>query len=123
MKIVFLAGPYRGRGEPGEIARNIEQSARFQLALARANVVAYSPNIHDTQWEIIRKESLEAAKTLKQFTEMVLRDLATALVVMPGWETSVGTKVEIDFAKKKGIPIFYLRSENDFGGLEEWYHI
>ena len=87
MNIVFLAGPYRGKGEPGEIARNIEQSARFQAALARAGVVAYSPNIHDSQWEVIRKERSEAAKTLKQFTEMVLRDLATALAVMPGWET------------------------------------
>jgi nucleoside 2-deoxyribosyltransferase len=121
MKIVFLAGPYRGKGEQGEIERNITQSARFQAILARAGIVAYSPNVHDAHWETLNGGSVVAARTLKEFSEMVLEKLAEALAVMPKWEDSRGTLVEIALAKERGIPIFYLKDENDLGGLKEWY--
>ncbi len=107
MKIVFLAGPYRGRGEPGEIERNIAQSAKFQAALAHAEMVAYSPNIHDAHWETLNGGSEAAAKTLRAFTEWVFAECVTALAVMPGWETSTGTQKEIASARERGIPIFF----------------
>lgn len=121
MKLVFIAGPYRGKGEPGEIEKNIAQSARFQSALAHAGIVAYSPNIHDAHWETLNGGSEQAARTLKEFTEWVLDEVATALVVMPGWETSAGTKVEIDTATRRDIPIFYLKDETDLALLKAWY--
>lgn len=121
MKLVFVAGPYRGEGKPGEIERNIAQSARFQAALAHAGVVAYSPNIHDAHWETLNGGGEEAARTLKVFTEWVLAEAVSALAVMPEWETSAGTKVEIATATKRGIPIFYLKDETDLTELLTWY--
>lgn len=121
MKIVFIAGPYRGAGGPGEIERNLVQSACYQAALAHAGIVAYSPNLHDAHWETLNGSSDQAARKLKEFSEMVLNELAAALAVMPGWETSKGTRVEIKTAQERKIPVFYLKTEQDFGGLQEWY--
>jgi hypothetical protein len=121
MKIVFLAGPYRGQGKPGEIEGNLKQSARFQSILAHAGIVAYSPNLHDAHWETLNGGSEKAARTLKVFSEMVLEGIADALAVMPGWETSKGTRVEIALSQKRGIPVFFLKNDHDLGGLLEWY--
>lgn len=121
MKLVFVAGPYRGEGKLGEIERNIAQSARFQSALAHAGIVAYSPNIHDAHWETLNGGNERAARTLKVFTEWVLAERADALAVMPGWETSAGTKVEIATSTERGIPIFYLKDEADLAELLAWY--
>lgn len=121
MKLVFLAGPYRGDRRPETIAENVAQARRFQTALAEAGIVAYSPNVHDAGYEAL--SSLSAKQTLKQFTEWVLEHVAEALVVMPGWETSVGTQEEIAFAETKGLPIFYLKDETDLGDLKKWYEV
>lgn len=115
-----MAGPYRGRGEPGEIEKNIIRSAQFQAALAHAGIVAYSPNIHDAHWETLNGGSEAAAQTLKRFTEMVLSELADALIVMPEWETSAGTKVEIATAEQRGIPVFYPNSPEDLAEIIKW---
>lgn len=120
MKIVFIAGAYRGDRQPETIERNTAMARRYQKALAEAGIVAYSPNVHDVYWEEL--ETSQNQTTLQQFTTAVLERLADALVVMPGWEASAGTKVEIEFATKKGLPIFFLKDETDLSELKSWYN-
>jgi hypothetical protein len=43
-----------------------------------------------------------------------------ALAVLPGWETSNGTKMEIDNAAKKAIPVFYLEKDGVILDIIEW---
>jgi hypothetical protein len=44
-------------------------------------------------------------------TEMLNR--CEALAVLPNWELSSGTKAEIEEAKAKSLPIFYLSNSNE----------
>ena len=50
MKIVFVAGPYRGDGSKDAVRKNLARSKIFQKELAYAGIAAYSPNIHDAHW-------------------------------------------------------------------------
>jgi hypothetical protein len=45
---------------------------------------------------------------------------ANAILAIPGWETSRGARAEIEFAKSKGIPIFYPRSPDDLQKIISW---
>lgn len=122
MKIVFIAGPYRGDRKPETIEKNIATARVYQRALAEAGITAYSPNVHDAYWEELSARPKSGQRTLKMFTDHMLRQVADALVVMPGWETSAGTQVEIAWAKEKGMPTFFLRSPEDLDELKAWYN-
>ncbi len=43
-----------------------------------------------------------------------------ALAVLPGWETSGGTKIEIENATKRAIPIFYLDKNESIKEIIDW---
>lgn len=122
MKIVFIAGPYRGDRKPETIEQNIATARVYQRALAEAGITAYSPNVHDAYWEELTPRPEAGQATLKQFTDIVLERLADALAVMPGWETSAGTQAEIAWAKEKGMPIFFLESPESLDALKAWYN-
>ncbi len=106
--------------QPETIGRHVEQAKRFQIALAEAGIAAYTPNLHDITYEKLSSETVR--RTLKVFSEWVLAERADALAVMPGWENSAGTKVEIDSATRRHIPIFYLSAEVDLTELKSWYN-
>lgn len=118
MKIVFVAGPYRGDGSASAIKKNIARSQVFQRALAEAGIAAYSPNIHDAHWD--KLDTVEARKSLKKVSPFILKEIASALVVMPGWESSKGTLEEIAIAKKRNIPIFFPKDATDLVAIKKW---
>ncbi len=122
MKIVFIAGPYRGDRTPETIEKNIATARVYQRALAEAGMVAYSPNVHDAYWEELSPRPLSGQAALKQFTDIVLERLADALAIMPGWETSTGTQAEIAWAREHGVPMFFLKSPDDLDALKAWYN-
>lgn len=111
--IIYLAAPY-SHIEP--LVREFRFNAACLAAakLIDRGIVVYSPISHshpiaqtgriDGSWATWGKQCL------------ALLDVCTYLLVLmlPGWEKSVGLKAEIDFCNAKGVPVLF----TGFDGLD-----
>ncbi len=101
MKVVYVAGPYRGKGQ-WDIEQNIRRAEHVALgvwATGKAAAICvhamcrfYEGALDD--YEIWLKGDLEIMKR------------CDAVLLVDGWEDSSGTLVEIELANKLGIPVF-----------------
>ena len=117
MKIVFIAGPYFGNGDKSKIQENIRNAERFQIALANAGIGFFCPHNNTEHFELKAVASEDFYRLLDM--EFLARN-DDAVMAIPGWETSSGAKAEIEFAKSRGLPIFYPQSPDDLGKIIEW---
>lgn len=99
MKIVYVAGPYRGKTE-SDVVRNIRNAEAVAIRIWQAGHIALCPHkntalfgglCHDGVW-------------LKGDLEMLKR--CDELVLVDGWPGSPGTLQEVDIAVENNIPIF-----------------
>lgn len=116
-KIIFVAGPVRGDGTREAKEKNIEIAKKYIQILINNNIPYYSPHLN------IDQEILSLGDEASQFAwdmnaEFLLR--SDALAVLPGWESSSGTKMEIENATKKSLPIFYLEKEGVVQEILAW---
>ena len=102
--IVYLAGPIRPKN--GQTLRgNVDAAKAIALELWRAGYAVICPHANsDLPVELADKEC-EPSVWLNGDLEIVAR--CDAVIVLPGWETSFGTKGEIKFAKEHWIPVYY----------------
>jgi len=117
MKIVFIAGPYFGDGRPEAIQANIARAETYQVALANLGIGFFCPHNHTHRFEIKAKQGEGFYRTLDM---TFIERTANAILAIPGWETSNGARAEIEFAKRKGLPIFYPKSPDDLSEVIAW---
>lgn len=113
MKIIFIAGPFRGDGRKETKEKNIEVARQFVHKFIKNKIPFYSPHLNIDQ-EIASLGITESVLAFDLNTEMLNR--CEALAVLPNWEQSSGTIAEVDEAKAKLLPIFYL---SDSGAMQE----
>lgn len=101
--VVYIAGPYRARTRQG-VELNIQTARAVALLACRkgwsplcphsntGHLDALDPSIGDEFW-------------LASTMELLRR--ADAVVLVPGWEKSQGTRDEITEAQLRGIPVYY----------------
>lgn len=115
MKIIFIAGPFRGDGSVETKKRNIEVARKFVHLFIRNSIPFYSPHLNIDQEAInVPNEDL----SLDLNAEILKR--CDALAVLPGWENSQGTKNEIIHAKEHSMPTFYLSEEDSVEKIKKW---
>jgi nucleoside 2-deoxyribosyltransferase len=107
MKLVYVAGPFRGP-DHWAIAENIRNAERVALKVWRMGAAALCPHANTAHFQNAAPDEV----WLKGDLEMLAR--CDALVLVPDWERSVGTRAEVEFAQSRGIPVF------DLLGLAEW---
>ena len=102
--IIYLAGPIRPKN--GQTLRgNVEAAKTVALELWRGGYAVICPHANtDLPTELADKEC-EQSVWLNGDLEMVTR--CDAMVVLPGWEASAGTKGEIQYAEARKIPVHY----------------
>ena len=110
MKIVYIAGPYYGDGRRETIEKNIREAEKYQIALANHRIGFFCSHNHTEHFQ-------EKAKAPEDFYYdldfHILKNIADAILAIPGWENSKGARKEIDWAKENGLPIFYPKSPED----------
>ncbi len=112
-----MAGPFRGDGSKEAKEKNIEVARRFAHVFIDNNIPYYSPHLNiDQEMTFLEIDKSELAWNLNG--EFLLR--CDALAVLPGWETSDGTKIEIKNAVKRSLPIFYLDKEGVIIEIIDW---
>ena len=117
MKIIFIAGPYSGDGDRGEIERNIRQAEACQIALANAQVAFFCPHNHTEHFE---EKAAAPEEFYKQMDMEILRRACDAVLAIPGWENSSGAVAEVEWAQANGRKVFFGKSHEDLEEVIRW---
>lgn len=116
MKIVFLAGPFRGDGSKEVKLSNVETARQWVHKLIEEEIPYYSPHLN------VGQETLNYGSAKDEFATNVhnlILDQAEILAVLPGYQKSSGTLAEISSAESKGIPVVYLDKPDAIDKLKE----
>jgi hypothetical protein len=102
IKLVYVAGRYRGK-TPSNVALNIAAAQHVGLLVAQSGAMPViphkntegfehlDPSIHDEFW-------LEGTLAIMRKCD--------AVVLVPGWEQSSGTRGEVAESQRLGIPVY-----------------
>jgi hypothetical protein len=108
MKMVFVAGPYRGANE-WEVTQNIRRAEALALELWRVGLAVICPHKNTAYFGGADRDDIWLAGGL----EMVRR--SDAVVCTPDWEKSIGARSEVALAEELGIPVF-----NNIQEVQKW---
>lgn len=99
MKVVYIAGKYCGP-TPWDVQKNIALAAAVAAQVWEIGLVALCPHTNSAH--------MEGAATDEQFLAGTLELMrrCDAVILVPGWSTSAGTKAEIAEAMRLGLPVF-----------------
>lgn len=106
MKVIYIAGKYRGP-TPWTVEQNIRAAEEVAARVWALGMVALCPHANSRHMEGVTTDENFLAGTL----ELLRR--CDAVVLVPGWEKSSGTRAEIEEARHLGKPVFGLESGDD----------
>jgi nucleoside 2-deoxyribosyltransferase len=108
MKVVYVAGPFRGK-DHFEIHTNICNAEALALKVWRLGAVAICPHLNTAHFQNAAPDDVWLVGDL----ELLRR--CDAVIMTADWQRSQGAVSEHEFAKHHGIPVFYT-----IYGLEDW---
>jgi hypothetical protein len=99
LRLLYLAGPFTAGGVQ-QMPENVERARAVALELWRMGAAVLSPHLNHGGFfgQIPEPLALDAC------LEMVGR--CDALVILPGWWLSTGTRLEMERARRLGLSIF-----------------
>jgi hypothetical protein len=110
LRRVYVAGSITPRGNhshPGiEFMSNIRKGIRASVDVIQKGYAVFCPFL-DYQYLLVLEddETLEPSHFYE--SSMAYLEVSDAVLVLPGWENSSGTKAEIERARLLKIPIFF----------------
>lgn len=99
-KVIYVAGPFRGP-DHFAIAENIRRAERLALAVWRLGAAALCPHANTAHFQDAAPDDVWLSGDL----ELLRR--CDAMIVTDDWTRSSGARAEVDYAKERGIPVFY----------------
>jgi hypothetical protein len=99
MKVIYIAGPFRGVNT-WEVEQNVRRAESVAFAVALTGAMPLCPHTNTRFFN----GTITAEFWLRGTLELLRR--ADAVVLVAGWEKSIGTRAEIVEADKIGIPVF-----------------
>lgn len=99
MKLVYVAGPFRGPSS-WDIECNIRRAEALALEVWRLGAAALCPHCNTRFFQGAADDKV----WLEGDLEMLRR--CDALIVTPDWSRSSGARAEVKFAYEHGIPCF-----------------
>lgn len=101
--LVYVSGPYTAKSHD-EISANINAARDVAIKLWEMGHTVICPHLNTAHFET------DCKATYEQYMagDFVLLAVCDAIVVLPGYDNSRGTKMEIDYAAELGIPTYYL---------------
>jgi hypothetical protein len=108
MKVVYVAGPYRGANN-WEIENNIRRAEALALVVWQLGAAAICPHANTRFFQGTASDETWLLGDL----EILKR--CDAVLLTPDWVASAGARAEYEFAKERGIPRF-----ENVKDLEKW---
>lgn len=99
VKVVYVAGPYRAR-TVWKVAKNIFQAKMMGLRVAKLGAMPFVPHANTAFYDGELPDRFWLEGTLEVLSR------CDALLLMPKWRKSSGTKAEVKLARNLGIPVF-----------------
>lgn len=106
MKVVYVAGKYRGPNA-WAVEGNIRHASQFAAQVWSFGIAALCPHTNSAHMEGIADDAMFLAGTL----EMMRR--CDAVLLIPGWQDSAGARAEAAEADRLGIPVFVAETPHD----------
>ena len=103
MKLAYTAGPYRAKTLNGVI-ENIRLAESVAVDLWRLGYAVICPHKNTA---LLDGTLGEDDSHIWLEGDLVMLERCDCIVMIPGWEMSEGAKPELNFARAKGIPVFY----------------
>lgn len=100
MKVVYIAGPFRGKNH-WEIEQNIRRAEALALAVWRAGFAALCPHCNTRFFDGAAQDEVWLTGDL----EMLRR--CDAVLMTPDWTISAGAKAEREEAIAEGIAVYH----------------
>lgn len=97
-RVVYLAGPYRG-----DVAGNVSRIRGVAIKLWKAGFVVLCPHLNSGGLE---NEVDEEGILMVGALELMKRCDGVVVEKGGGWEKSAGTLLEMEVARKNGIPVW-----------------
>lgn len=116
-KLYYLASPYSHKN-PSIRKQRAEDVTSAAVSLLRQGVFTFAPIAYNEPWE---KHNLPGDWTFwcdfdKAFIARC--DGGIIVLMLDGWENSVGVSAEVEYAKSLNLPIYYATKEQiDSGDL------
>ncbi len=108
MKVVYVAGPYRGP-DNWVIENNIRRAEALSLEVWRLGAAAICPHCNTRFFQGAAPDDVWLDG------DLAILEKCDAILMTPDWERSSGARAEHDFAAARGIAIFY-----DLDTLRAW---
>ena len=121
MKIIYIAGPYIGDGTRESVEKNIREAEKYQLALANKKIGFFCSHNH-TEHFTTGKGCTSSEDFFYELDFYFLKNIADAVLALPGWEKSNGAKKEVEWAIGNDIPVFYPEHPEDIEKIIIWYN-
>lgn len=102
MRIVYIAGPYRGKTY-NEIEANIRQAEAAAIVLWDAGFGAFCPHLNTAHFEVKSTALPEAYLQL----DLRMLEACTDILMLPGWRDSEGSRRELHRARELGLSTHY----------------
>jgi hypothetical protein len=119
MKIIYIAGAYIGDSKTETIEYNIREAEKYAIALADREIGFFCPHKHTEHFHSGKKSSA-SEQFYYNLDFYFLTKIADAVLVVPDWENSLGTKKEVEWAKQNGLKIFYPKNPTDIEEVVKW---
>lgn len=106
---VYIAGaitPYKSEHPVFGFLGNIARGVRASLVLLLKGHAPFCPFLDFQYWFYLREGENITEKMIKDLS-MAWLEVSDAVLVLPKYRKSAGTRAEIERAKEIGIPVFY----------------
>lgn len=107
MKVIYIAGPYRSRLGEWQVRLNIRRAEEAAVFVWQNGGVALCP--HKNTAGMGGVPGCPDATWLRGDIELLKR--CDALLAIDDWESSEGARMEVRYAEKAKIPVFYSADE------------
>lgn len=104
MKLVYIAGPYRG-AKPFNVKQNIIAADLFGMEVCKTGALPVIPHCNTAGYEGIQDDQYFLDATL----ELMRR--CDAVITLPTWEKSAGARGEVTEMTRLGKPVFHSLEE------------
>lgn len=104
MKVVYVAGPFRGQSHYA-IHQNICRAEALALEVWRAGAACICPHLNTAHFQDAAPDQV----WLDGDIELLKR--CDALILTANWERSSGTRKEKEVAESLGLPVFFAIEE------------
>jgi len=102
MKVVFICGPFRGK-TAWDVEQNVRRAERVAWLVAREGAMPLCPHANTRFFNGTLTDEFWLAGT------MALMCLCHAVVLVPGWQQSAGSRGEYAEAIDREMPVFVAR--------------